>query len=109
MCAAAAKIAGKRGADVAVGWIRVLLQQRLRLHHHAGNAIAALRRLLLDEGALDGTWIFNSAESFKRCDPPAFEQQQRGDAGVDGLAVHHYGAGAALAETAAELRAVERQ
>ena len=49
-----------------VGRLGIPLQQRLRPHHHAGDAVAALRRLLLDEGALDRRRRLDGAEAFQR-------------------------------------------
>ena len=62
------------GADLRVGRLGIPLQQGLGPHHHAGDAIAALRRLLLDEGALDRRRRLDRAKAFKGGDlacPPA--------------------------------------
>src|SRR5271169_722670 len=49
---ASAKIAVERGPYVLGCRIWILLQQRSRAHQDAGDAITALQRLLVDEGAL---------------------------------------------------------
>jgi hypothetical protein len=43
----------ERGADLVLARVRVARQQRDGADDHAGNAIAALGRLLLEEGARD--------------------------------------------------------
>ncbi len=107
MGAAAAQIRLQLGADLLVGRLGIPLQQRLRPHHHAGDAIAALRRLLFHEGALDRRRRLDGAEPFQRRHLLAFEQQQRRHAGQHRLAVDDHRAGAALAEPAAEFGGVE--
>src|SRR5262249_37548084 len=52
MCAAAAQIGLHVTADLIVGQVGIFLQQRLRAHDHSGNAIATLRRLLVNESLL---------------------------------------------------------
>src|SRR5262249_34073695 len=81
-----------------------------RLHDHAVDAVAALRRLLLDEGALHWVRPLRRAEAFERdylllCG----DLRQRRDARAHGLAVDMHGAGAALTKPAAEARAMQRE
>src|SRR6185437_181631 len=109
MGAAATQIGLHLGADLRVGRLRIALQQRLRPHHHAGDAVAALRGLLFHESALDRRRRLDGAEALQRRDLLAFEQQQRRHAGQYRLAVDDHGAGAALAEAATEFRGVEFQ
>src|SRR5215470_19660871 len=52
MRAAAAEIVGERLADVGVGRFPVGREQRRRFHDHAVDAVAALRRLRIDESLL---------------------------------------------------------
>ena len=52
MRAAAAEIVGERLLDVGIARLLVRAQQRRRLHDHAVDAVAALRRLLVDKGLL---------------------------------------------------------
>src|SRR5271155_2075333 len=107
MAAAAAQIGFEPGANLGVAGMRISLQQRLRPHHHAGNAVTALRRLRLDEGLLDRRGLVLRAEPFERRDLLAGEQYDRRHAGKDRLAIDQHRAGAALAESAAEFGGVE--
>ena len=107
MGAAAAQIRLQLGADLRIGRLGVFPQQRLRPHHHAGDAVAALRRLLFHEGALDRRRRLDGAEAFQRRHLLALEQQQRRDAGQHRLAVDDHRARAALTEPAAELGGIE--
>src|SRR5215217_3484469 len=50
---AATDAAGDRGADLLLGRVGVLVQQRARGHQHARGAEAALQRVLLVEALLD--------------------------------------------------------
>src|SRR6266478_10071688 len=106
---ASAEIALQLGADISIRNDGIVLEQSLRPHHHAGNAVAALRGLLGDEGALHWAGIIGAAQSLHRSDLSAFQQQDRRNAGKDGLAVYHDGACAALTEAASELGSVERE
>ena len=107
MRAAAAEMRLERAPDLAIGRLHVLLQQRLGAHHHAGDAIAALGGLFLDEGLLDRRRLFDVAQPLERRYLTTFEQQDRRDAGKYCLAVDHHRAGAALAEAAAIFGGVE--
>src|SRR4051795_10692268 len=99
----------QRGADVRLARAGFALEQRLGAHHHAGDAVAALRGLRLDEGLLHRSRFFRRAEAFDRADLASLEDRDRRDAGEDRLAVGEHRAGAALAEAAAELGAVQAQ
>ena len=87
----------------------VALEQRLGAHDHAGDAVAALRRLLGLEGGGSGPGLRRRCQPFERADLALAQRGDRHQAGEDRLAVDQDGAGAALAEAAAELGAVERQ
>jgi hypothetical protein len=99
----------KLGADLLIAGLGIPLQERLRAHHHSGDAIAALCGLLLHEGALDRRRLRNGAQAFERRHLLAFEQHQRRHAGQNGPAVDNHRAGATLAESATELRRIELQ
>src|SRR6266446_5201674 len=62
--AAAAEIDVEALANLVVARIGTPLEQALRAHHHPRDAIAALRRLLVDERALHRTRILDRAEAF---------------------------------------------
>src|SRR5262245_37232441 len=103
--AEAAEISGKSHADILHGRYRISIDQRLRRHDHAVDAIAALGRLLGDEGALQRIRLVDCSQAFNRGDLRVAERPDFGDAGADGLALHQHRAGAALREPAAEFRA----
>jgi len=105
MGAAPTEIAGEGVPDVRLTGPRVLVEQRLRLHHHAARAITALRRLLGDERCLERIGSRRCAESFDGRDAPARDAGRRDHAGADRVVVEEDGARAALPEPAADLRA----
>ena len=109
MRAAAAEVRLHVRPDVGVGGIDVLPEQCLRAHHHAGDAIAALRRLLLDECPLHGAGILDRAEPLDGSDLAALEEKDRRHTGEGGLAVDEHGAGAAVARIAADLSTFKPQ
>ena len=85
--------------------VRIAVEQRLGRHQHARRAIAALRREILHEGALQRMQVravFQSVERSRR-ERPADGLGER-QAGEMKLAVDQHGAGAAAALAAAELR-----
>ncbi len=99
---------GSRKARMsAVAGARIFLQQRMRPHHDARNTVTALRRLLLDEGALDRGRAIGRAESLQRRDLLAGQECDWRDAGEHRFTVHQHSASAALAEAAAEFRRIE--
>jgi hypothetical protein len=66
-----------------------------------------LRRLLGDERRLDRVGLRSRAETFDRGDGAARHTRHRHDAGSGGPTIDEHGAGAALAESAPRLGAVE--
>src|SRR6185436_10372713 len=106
---AAAEDARQRLLDLAVGRARVLIEKRLRGEDHAVQAEAALPRLLLDEGALDRMGPLRRAQPLEGRDLRAADAADRGHAGADRAAADDHGAGAALAEAAAEFRPAQRE
>src|SRR5262249_54045179 len=107
--AAAALETGERLLDLRVGRLLVLIEERGRRHDPAVDAVAALRHLLLDIGLLDGVRLLRRAEAGEGDDLAAADRRHRGHAGAHGLAVDVHRAGAALRQTAAEMRVVERE
>ena len=69
--AAAAKIAIERGADIGLRRFRSTIEECLRGHDHAVDAIAALRGLLLNKCALQrmqaSRWCRGPRSSLSRC------------------------------------------
>ena len=84
--------------------VRIFGQKRDRGEDLAGLAIAALRRVRLDPGLLHGVQRVR-AEALDGRHRLARDRADRRLAGADRLAVDQYGAGAAQAGAAAELRA----
>src|SRR4029453_4126499 len=78
-----------------------------RRHDHAIDAVAALRRLLLDEGTLQRMRFVERADAFYRRYLLFRGRADWGDGGTPPLPVDEHGAGTALCEPAAELRAIE--
>src|SRR5882757_342356 len=104
MRAAAAEVAVECLPDLAVGRRRISLQQRRRAHQDAGNAIAALQRLLGDERALQWVWLFGGAKALDRGDILVRHRPERHIAGRHRAVPHDDITGAALAGAAAEMR-----
>src|SRR5947209_4657784 len=90
---AAAEVAGKGLAHVGFAWMRLGVEQRLGAHDHAVDAIAALRRLLFDEGALQRMRLLDRTEPFERGDLRIGELSDGGDAGAHRLPVDQHRAG----------------
>src|SRR5262249_1238821 len=105
--AATTEMSGEFSADLAVTGLRIPLQQGLRPHHDAGNAVAALRGLLLDEGALDCRRLRRRAQAFERRHLLALHQHPRRHGGEYSLAVDDDRARAALSEPATIFGGVE--
>src|SRR3954454_21087563 len=64
----AADAAGDRGADLVVGGVGVLVQQRPDRQHHARRAEAALKRMQLVEALLDRVQLTVAGEPFDGAD-----------------------------------------
>ena len=107
MCSAAAQIRLHGRSDLVVAGRRGPLYQRLRSHDHAGDAVAALRCLPLDEGLLRDPRMLPTAEPFDGRDPAPGDGGNRRYSGEHRCTVDHHRTGSALPEAAAELRAVE--
>ena len=79
--------------------MRVLLEQVVGGEDHAGGADPALGSAVLEEALLDRVQRSGGfgGETFNGGDRRAVSLQDRHQAGVDELAIHQHGAGAALA------------
>src|SRR5439155_12827709 len=75
---AAAQVPLEALADVGLGRVGVLLQERHRRHHHAGGAVAALEAVVLVEGLLHRVEV-----------PVGGQALDGGDAGAVGLHGEH--------------------
>src|SRR2546423_3969839 len=106
---AAAQVARQRLLDLVTRGSRVLAEQRFRGEQEGGRAVPALRRAELGEGVLERMQrpaSCNPLDGF-HATPRAREAEHQ--TGQHGLAIHEHGAGAALAQLAAVLRAGETQ
>ena len=63
----AAQVIGERVLHLRLGRFFGPGEERGRLHDHAVDAVAALRRLFLDEGALHRVQPLRRAEALERC------------------------------------------
>ena len=93
---AAAEVAEQRMLDLLAGRLRMLLQQRLRLHHDPRRAVAALRRAGRDE-ALGPAAARLLGEAFLRHDGLALDARRLLRARDDCFPVDDHGARAARA------------
>src|SRR3954452_18984758 len=100
---AAAQVRSERLAHVVLGRLWIAIEQRFRAHDHPIDAVTALCRLLLDEGALQGMWLLETAEALERRDLGVGERADVGHTGAHRLAVDQHRAGAALRHAAPEL------
>src|SRR3989440_2617338 len=100
---AAAQVAGQRPADVLLGGVGVLLEQRLGRHHHARRAEPALQPVLLPEAFLQRVQLAGGGQALDGADlvPVGLDSQHR--AGLDRAPVDQHGAGAAVGGVAAHV------
>ena len=111
---ASAEVAAEDVLDLPLGRRRVLLQERVRIHHEARRAEAALRAVVRRDAVLDRVEPFaDAADPFDGRHHHAVDRAERPQAGVDGP-VHrvarrrvamreHHGAGATAPLAAAHL------
>ena len=105
---AAAEVAGQRDADLVVGRVRVVAQERGRRHDEAGRAEPALQAVVVAERRLDRRQrAVGAAEALDGGDLGAVGLHGEHQARAHGLAVEQHGAGAADAVLAAEVGAGE--
>ena len=84
-------------------------KQRGRRDHDAGQAIAALAGLLVEDGLLDRVQRAVARQAFDRGDRLAGQGLDLARAGIGGLAVDQHHAGAALLGAAAEPGAAQAE
>src|SRR4029079_257507 len=95
---AAAQIRVHVAANVGLRGRGVRFEERLRTHPTPRNAVAALRRLLVDEGTLHRSGVVDRAESLDGLDAPSAEYRDRRDTRKHRFAIDHDGARTALSE-----------
>eukprot|EP01035_Chromulina_nebulosa_P027532 gene27533-36225_t len=96
-------------ADARLACMRIARQQRRRLHHHAVEAVAALRGLRFFERGLHRMPVAARAQPFERGDGAASNAVRGNHARARRHAVHMHRAGAALPQSAAVLGPVQAQ
>jgi len=109
MRAAAAKMVLQCLLDLGVIGAGIAIQKRLRGHDHAVQTVSALRRLSRDECLLNRMRTLRVAEPFQGDDLPPHDITDRHHARTDAVTVDQNGAGAAFAQPASKLGAVQRQ
>jgi len=105
MAAAAAEIVVERLRDLGPCRRRIAVEQRLGRDQDAGQAIAALPGLQVEEGLLQRMWPGCAAEPLDGCDVLAGDAPDWLTAGFLRLTVDQHHAAAALFQPAAEARA----
>ncbi len=107
---AATEVVGERVLDLRLRRFPVLGEQRGRFHDHAVDTVAALRRLLLDEGALHRVQPLRRAQALERDHLlRGGDGRERRDTRAHRIAVDVHRAGTALREPTAEARTVQRE
>lgn len=76
-------------------------------HDHAGDAVAALHSLLVDEGLLQCPGLFCRAKALNGAHFPCSHRRRGEKAREDGAPVNQHGTRAALSHSAAKLGSVE--
>ena len=104
---AAAQVARQREADLVLGGVRVLGEQRLRGEHHPRRAEAALEAVLLREPLLDRVQLARRTEPLDGGDLVAVGLDGEHRAALHRGAVHEDGAGTAVGGVAAGVGAGE--
>src|SRR5262245_20482963 len=104
MGTAAAEVAVERRLHLVAGRRGILPQQRRRAHQDAGNAVAALHRLLGDEGLLERMRPLRAPQPLQRGDVLVRHRPQRHVAGTHCAIANDDVAGAAFARAAAKMR-----
>ena len=87
--------------------MRILVEQSFCSQHPAVEAVAALKRLFVDECLLDRVRIFRSAEPFKGDDFFSGRSRDWQEAGTNRAVIHMDAAGAALSQAASEARIIQ--
>ena len=100
---AAAQVAAQVLADILLGWVRVLGQQGLGGHHHAGRAVAALDPEALGERPLHGIEFAVATQALDGDHLAAGGLHREHQARVRHLPVDEHGARRALALVAGPL------
>src|SRR5580765_4747190 len=101
---AAADVAGHGFVNIGIGWFGILFQQNRGAHDLAGLAIAALRNIDFDPGALYGVGVVGR-ESLNGGNGFPLNTRERCHTRTNGVAIEMDGAGSAKSHTATKLGA----
>src|SRR5262249_57692629 len=93
--------------DILLARLRLALEQLGRHHDHAVGAIAALRRLFVDERLLQRVRLLDGAKTLERRDLLVADIPDRRHAGTRRFCVEQYRTGAALPKAASEFGPIE--
>src|SRR5262249_34947576 len=106
---AAAEIAREAEADLALGRVRIVVEQRLRRDQEARRADAALECCEFQEFLLERMQLVSVGDALDCADVAALGLGAQHQAGADDATVERHGAGAAIAGAAALLAAGEAE
>jgi hypothetical protein len=106
---AAAQIAGDSPTNVALGWLGILLKERIRRHQHAGSTEPALQTMLLFEAFLQRVKLPFLEKSLNRKKLRSIRLDGKHRARLDCLSAQDDGASAAVARVAANVCAGQPQ
>src|SRR5690242_2758152 len=102
---AAAEVAGQRPAHVLLGWVGVLVEQRLGGQYHARGAEPALQPVLLPEALLQRVQLAGGGQALHGADLAPVDLDGQHRAGLDRAAVDQDRAGTAVGGVAAHVGA----
>src|SRR5215831_16873285 len=109
MAAAAAEIAGERLAYLLLAGTGRVAEERTGGNHETGRAVAALRRLLRDEGGLERIGLLGAAQALDGDHVAVAHAARRRNARADSPPAHEDAARPALGEAATEVSAGEAE
>jgi len=87
--------------DLFSRWLGVSIQQLRRRHNHSRCAVPTLKAMAFPETLLHGMQIAVAGKTLDGCDVRAVSLYSKHRAGLNGLAIYHYGTGAAEGSFAA--------
>jgi hypothetical protein len=101
------KITGQCFANLFFGWIGITLQKGVTGYDHSRRAVTALKSVVFDEGFLYRAQVTVLCQTFDSRDFTAIRLDREMETGFNNFAVEEHGAGAALADDAADVSASE--
>jgi len=101
------KIAGQCSANLFFGRIRITLQKSVAGYDHSRGAVTALKSVVFEEGFLYRAQLTVLCQTFDRGEFTAIRLHREVETGFDDFAIEQHGAGAALADDAADVSASE--